>query len=83
MIVNQLPIDCTAEETKIVSSIAVSLYQKFDDPKDKFIIAMIFDGGYGREETALALGISYVSLWKRVKEIEKTLEALYPVNLRK
>jgi hypothetical protein len=83
MLLDILPSDYTPEEEKIVSSMAVSLYQKFDDPMDKFIIAMVFDSGYGREETALALGISYNNLWKRMKGITATLESLYSSQIRK
>lgn len=68
-----LPPDRTPEETKILEAVMSRIYQKLDDPKDKFIVAFRYHLGFGMEETARAMGISYVAVWKRVKKIERIL----------
>lgn len=71
-----LPDDRTPEEVKILDAIMSDIYQMLDDPSDKFILAFCFHLGYGKEETARALGVSHVSVWKRIKKIQKLLEPI-------
>lgn len=71
-----LPDDRTPEETKILDAIMSDIYQELEDPKDKFILAFCFHLGYGKEETARALGVSHVSVWKRIKKIRRKLEPM-------
>ena len=73
MFYEYLPEDPTPEEHKILNHVAVTIYQRFNDPRDKFIISMVFDLGYGKEETARALGCSYVTVYNRIKRIERVL----------
>ena len=78
-----LPPDPTKEEHKILNQVAVTIYQLFPDPKDKFIIAMVFEHGYGKNETARALGCSYMALYNREKKIRAKLEGKFESNLKK
>lgn len=68
-----LPPDATREDLRIINTLAVTLYQRLDDPIDKFIVAMVFDMGYPREDTARALNMSYVTVYKRINEIRDKL----------
>lgn len=77
MLVTKLPDDITPEEVAILNRVAIRLYTKLDDPIDKFIVAMVFDLGYGREETAEALGVSYVTVWNRINDIKEQLKESY------
>lgn len=78
-----LPNDSTYEEREIVDWAAISLYRKLPDDRDKFIVAMAFDMGYGPEKTAEALGISYTAVYKRVQKIKKCLkEKKTPVEVK-
>lgn len=72
-----LPPDPTPEERKIINMLVVDLYRKLDDPVDKFILAFAFDLGYPKEDTARALDMSHVAVWKRIQKIRKLLEPSY------
>lgn len=78
-----LPKDQTPEEVMIAQALAVNVYQKLDDISDKFIVAMVFDMGYSREDTARALGMSYVTLYSRIKEIRRKLKRRYEFGYEK
>lgn len=69
-----LPEDRTPEEVKILNAIMVKIYNNLTDPTDKFILAFTFHLGYGKEDTARALGISYVAVYRRIKKIQSLLE---------
>lgn len=69
-----LPDDRTEEETKILNAIMVRIYNDLPDPTDKFILAFCFHLGFGKEDTARALGMSHVSVWKRMKKIRLLLQ---------
>lgn len=76
-----LPPDPTPEEIKIVAYAKTLVYRKLDDPKDKFIVAYVFDMGYSRQEAAMALGCSYKTVWERIKKIKVILQQHYRVNI--
>ena len=76
-----LPPDATPEEIKILSYVATDLYRKLDDPTDKFIVAMVYELGYGKEETAHALNVSYVTFWKRCTRIKEVLAEKYNIKV--
>lgn len=82
MFMRMLPPDPTAEEIMIASSLAISLYQRIKDPTDKFIIAMVYDMGYSREDAARALGISYVTVYKRLKIVKDSLKKEYKSKIK-
>lgn len=72
-----LPSDYTPEEVAIVTHVVVNLYQKLNDPIDKFIVAFHYDLGYTTKMTSQSLGISDVSLFKRLTKIKKMLSYKY------
>jgi hypothetical protein len=72
-----LPSDYTPEEVAIVKQVVVNLYQKLDDPIDKFIVAFHYDLGYPTTMTSRALMMSDVSLFKRIKKIKTLLSIRY------
>lgn len=76
-----LPPDPTPEEIKIVAYAKTLIYQKLSDPKDKFIVAYKFDMGYSYAETAMALGVTYKTVWEHVKRIKAILAEHYNVTL--
>ena len=76
-----LPPDPTPEEIKIVAYAKTLIYQKLPDPKDKFIVAYKFDMGYSYAETALALGVTYKTVWEHVKRIKAILKQHYKVDI--
>jgi DNA invertase Pin-like site-specific DNA recombinase len=78
---SELPQDITEEEVKILAYSSIQLYQLLDDPVDKFIVAMVFDLGYGREETARALGFHYHTVYQRIKKIQDKLAELYNIKV--
>lgn len=71
-----LPDDRTEEETKILNAVMVRIYNELPDPKDKFILAFCFHLGYGKEDTARALGMSHVAVWKRMRKIRLLLQPM-------
>lgn len=68
-----MPPDPTREELKIINFAHALIYSKIKDPKDKFIVAYHFDLGYTREDTAIALGCHYKTVWSRIEKIKKML----------
>lgn len=77
----RLPPDLTPEEVKILAYAKTLIYQKLTDPKDKFIVAYKFDMGYSYAETALALGVTYKTVWEHVKRIKVILKKHYQVDI--
>lgn len=75
-----LPPDPTPEEIKLIAYAKTLIYRKLPDPKDKFIVAFVFDMGYSREEAAMALGCTYKTVWERVGKIKKILSQHYRVK---
>lgn len=82
MYMKLLPPDPMPEDFMLLNAIAIALYQKLEDPTDKFIIAMVYDMGYTREDTARALGVSYVTVYKRIKVIKEVLKKEYKRNIK-
>lgn len=77
----KLPPDLTPEEIKIIAYAKTLIYKKLKDPKDKFIVAYVFDMGYSRADAALALDCSYKTVWEHIKNIKKVLAQHYKVNM--
>ena len=69
-----LPPDPTVEELKILDSLVVDLYRKFDDPLDKLIFALRYEMGYGWVDISAMTGYSQVTVMKRIRRIKDTLE---------
>ena len=57
----------------------VDVYAKITDPTDKFLIAYIFELGNTRKLASEAIGLSRATVWKRLKEIKRTLESCYKI----
>ena len=49
------------------------LYSRISDPINKFIFAYVFDMGNTRKELEIALGLSKVAIWSRIKVIKKEI----------
>ena len=49
------------------------LYSNIKDPINKFIFAYVFDMGNTRKELEIALGLSKVAIWSRIKTIKKEI----------
>lgn len=75
-----LPPEPTPEEIRIVAYAHTLIYRKLTDPKDKFIVAYVFDMGYSRADAAIALGCSYKTVWERLKKIRAILGKHYLVD---
>lgn len=71
-----LPVDITPEEIAILGTISASLYTRFPDVTDKFIVAMHYEMGYSLTEVALALEISIPAVSNRNKKIRAMLDSL-------
>jgi len=58
----------TQYERAIMRESIVSIYKIIDDPLDKFILCVTFEGGYTQDEAGRMLGISQVAVQKRLKK---------------
>lgn len=76
MYANCIPPDPTRDDLRIINALAITLYQRLDDPIDKLIVAMVFDMGYPKEDVARALNVSYVTVYKRINEIKSKLKEI-------
>lgn len=83
-----LPIDPTPEEKEIYSIMVsriyqpqdtIHYYQMIDDPINKFLLAWVFEMGRTRRAAQRALGLSKVTVWKRIKIIRREI-AKYAKN---
>lgn len=75
-----LPHDATPEEYKILEHSLSRIYEKFDDPTDKFLIAFVFELGYTRVLAADCLDMPYWVIAKRVDSITKELSIRYKIR---
>jgi len=78
----ELPDDITPEEIAILGAVAARLYQRLEDPIDKFIMAMHYELGYSKTEVAIALGISSPAVTHRDKKIKRLLDDLRTIKLK-
>ena len=76
-----MPDDPTEEEMKIIDFAVLELYRMLESPVDKFIVAMIYELGYGKDETAVALGITYDELHKQEVKIKEKLANIYKIKV--
>lgn len=70
----QLPEDATVEERKIANFAYANIYSLIPDPIDKFIVAFVFDLGNSVLMTAIALGLSRITVHRRTQKIKHLLE---------
>lgn len=64
----------TQPEKIILRTVLVSLYDKLDDLKDKFILMATYESSYTQEAIGEMLGISQVAVNKRLKKALKLLQ---------
>jgi len=76
-----LPPDITPEEIGILTFTTLDLYRHIDDPIDKLIIIMVYQLGYGKQETAYAIGVTYETVYKRDLNIKKKLAEVYKIKV--
>jgi hypothetical protein len=79
----QLPKDITIEERKIIDYAIVEMYQQLGDPTDKFIFCMLYEMGRDRSDVSRALGLSMITICKRVANIRRVLSVSYRDRLKK
>lgn len=72
-----LPPDPTPEEIRILATGKSLIYRQLPTDTDRFIVAYVFDMGFTREETALAMGVSYKTVWSRIRKIKNHLAKYY------
>lgn len=68
-----LPPDATPEEYELLSWSVCNIYQKVDDPIDKFIISFCFELNYTQRMAAMSLGVSDGCVSKRIEKIRAKL----------
>ena len=61
----------------VVHTTTVALYKKLDDPKDKFLVAYVFELGHTRKQAQEALGLSKATVWYKIKNIKRLLRESY------
>ena len=76
-----MPDDPTEEEMKIIDFAVLELYRMLESPVDKFIVAMVYELGYGKDETAVALDITYDELHKQEAKIREKLANFYKIKV--
>lgn len=76
-----LPPDFTPEEKEILDASLVTLYSLLPNNDLRFLVCMVYEMGYGKEETARAMGISYTKFWQLDKEVKDLLSREYRVKV--
>lgn len=72
------------EEKEILREVQVGVYERLDDVVDKFIVCYVFEAGNERQDAARILGISQITLYKRLKRIKAVLKpGMRFVNIEK
>lgn len=76
----QLPPDADSLEIELYDLLVKGIYEprtsayvyaKIKDPIDKFITCYVFDLGHTQKETQIAVGLSKVAIWRRIKKIKQ------------
>lgn len=78
-----LPIDPTPEEKSIAMYGVQSIYEKFRDPIDLLIIAMIFELGYPQNMVGEIIGKTPKTIWLRIKKIKTILSTTHKKYLKR
>lgn len=63
-------------ERMILRETIVSIYQKIEDPLNKFILCVTHECGYSQEEVARMLGVTQPAINKRLKKTLKKIRKL-------
>ena len=68
-----LPPNANRNEYQILMLGVVNLYQKLEDPTDKFLVAFVFEAGYRQVVAANVLGMTESAVTQRIDRIKKIL----------
>lgn len=68
-----LPPNASRGEYQILMMGVINLYQKLDDPVDKFLVAFVFEAGYRQVVAANILQVSESAITQRIERIKKIL----------
>ena len=77
-----LPAEATVEEKEIILVGVQSIYNKFTDPIDHLIIALVFELGYPRQMVAMITGRNPKTIWLRIKKIKTILSTTHKNYLK-
>lgn len=77
-----LPIDPTPEEKSIAIVGVQNIYDKFCDPMDQLIIALVFELGYPKTVVADITKRTPKTIWLRIKKIKTILSTTHKSYLK-
>lgn len=80
----KLPPDADRTTKQLYDLICCStayVYRRIPDPKDKFIVAFVFEMGYSQYEAAIALGLAESNVSDRLKKVRHILKAPHPEEI--
>lgn len=77
-----LPVDPTPEEKQIATCLVESIYNKFDDPMDQLIIALVYELGYPKNVVASITNRTPKTVWLRIKKIKTILSTTHKSYLK-
>jgi hypothetical protein len=77
-----LPIDPTPEERGIALAGIQRIYDRFNDPMDQLIIALVFELGYPKTIVADITRRTPKTIWLRIKKIKTILSTTHKSYLK-
>lgn len=77
-----LPVDPTPEEKQIATCLVENIYNKFDDPMDQLIIALVYELGYPKNVVASITNRTPKTVWLRIKKIKTILSTTHKSYLK-
>lgn len=77
-----LPVDPTPEEKQIASCVVENIYNKFEDPMDQLIIALVYELGYPKTTVANITKRTPKTIWLRIKKIKTILSTTHKSYLK-
>lgn len=77
-----LPDDATKDEKDIFLYSVTDIYNQFNDPLDKLLIALVFELDYPQWFAAKILDRQEVTVSLRIKKIKTVLSRAYPHYLK-
>lgn len=78
-----LPVDATPEEKGIAMFGVQNIYEKFEDPMDQLIIALVFELGYPKNAVADITKRTPKTIWLRIKKIKTILSTTHKSYLKR
>lgn len=77
-----LPVDPTHEEKQIATCLVENIYNKFEDPMDQLIIALVYELGYPKTTVASITKRTPKTIWLRIKKIKTILSMTHKSYLK-